>query len=496
MVRRSEDLTGAVFPDRDTYEAVQKRSRYHEEEVQGYELLRRLDQVVAQNAASPARAPPEDVPSPLRPTLQDVPLPMEIDATFVPDPGLLDDPDVPGDDRADYNRDSLPLTSLMIMKHGISLRAASAMLSAFVADKEGDPSQLVSKSKVADEREKMMRLQVRLRNEELASLGVPGLYFDSKKEDGLVKKMGFSSATTKKQEDHYVLIDQPSGKYICHLSAKSPDEVEGEDKKAGVVAGQLIEALKSRGVDTSKLVCLGGDSTKLNTGCNAGIFREIEKKLKRRLVWCVCLLHINELGPRHIIEELDGDSASGTRYLSIYLKEKYVFFIFILFARYKGVIGKLLSDVESLDPNPDFVVVNFGDCLLPDIPPDVEKELSSDQRHFRRLLIAVMYKRYPDGMDIFILLAYCVGPMSQARWITTFSRVLIVKMCHHDHLLDDTSKEILQILCQYIVSSFGPIFFLIKQKESWLEAPRHYLEMVKRLRLQDQRIQDIVQVTL
>ena len=62
--------------------------------------------------------------------------------------------------------------------------------------------------------------------------------------------------------------------------------------KARVVAECFVKKLVSMGVDTTKLVTIGGDSTNLNTGWRGGAFTWIEEILHRRLNWIVCLIHI------------------------------------------------------------------------------------------------------------------------------------------------------------------------------------------------------------
>ena len=52
-------------------------------------------------------------------------------------------------------------------------------------------------------------------------------------------------------------------------------------------------------------------------------------KLWRRLLWILCMLHLNELPWRHIFVALDGPTSSHNTFL--------------------GVIGKILPNVEDLE---------------------------------------------------------------------------------------------------------------------------------------------------
>lgn len=63
----------------------------------------------------------------------------------------------------------------------------------------------------------------------------------------------------------------------------------------------------------SSLIAIGADGTNVNTGCDEGIIRLFDLRIQRNLHWLICLLHLNELGIKHVIFEIDGRSLSITK---------------------------------------------------------------------------------------------------------------------------------------------------------------------------------------
>ena len=315
------------------------------------------------------------------------------------------------------------------------------------------------------ERKRTAELIVRLRNEELAAGFEGGLFFDSKDEETLVAKdvtRDGGRSTIHKHEDHYVLLEEPEGRYICHFAARSPED-GSEEKKAELVAKQILEELRDRGVDTDKITTLGGDGCPLNTGCRAGIMIWLEKELGWRLNWIICWIHTLELGPRAVISDLDGGTSSGTAF--------------------RGPIGALLPRVEKLERNHHFVAVTIGEDIG-DLPEEVVNELSTDFLHLLWLLKSIRRRVIHEK-----LLDVTLGKLSHARWYTTVNRICLLYISKHDDLLDDESKEVLKLIIEYIVALYAPMSFLIKQHNHWMEAPFLFLELVKKLRLLHPRLQ-------
>ena len=53
-------------------------------------------------------------------------------------------------------------------------------------------------------------------------------------------------------------------------------------------------------------MAIGCDGTVTNTGKFNGVIRTFEKRLQRPLQWIICMLHLNELPLRHLLNKLDG----------------------------------------------------------------------------------------------------------------------------------------------------------------------------------------------
>ena len=54
-----------------------------------------------------------------------------------------------------------------------------------------------------------------------------------------------------------------------------------------------------------ELEVIGCDLINVNTGSMRVVIYEIEEKIGHRVMWLICLLHINELPLRHLFTNLD-----------------------------------------------------------------------------------------------------------------------------------------------------------------------------------------------
>ena len=131
--------------------------------------------------------------------------------------------------------------------------------------------------------------------------------------------------------------------------------------------------------------------------------------LGRNVSWLVCQLQTNELGLRHLFEELDGKTNSSTGW--------------------SGELGKMLKSVDSMEREYSFKVINKGPELI-ELPEDVLKDLSTDQN--------LLYQ--------------------------------LAKAVRSGFLLDRLETNV-----TYLVSTYIPMWFQIKVKNSWLYGPRHVL---------------------
>lgn len=85
--------------------------------------------------------------------------------------------------------------------------------------------------------------------------------------------------------------------------------------------------LFSKNINTEDLQAIGCDETVTNTGKFSVVIRLFEKRLQRPLQWIVCMLHLNELPLRHLLDYMGGKTSGPFTY--------------------NGPIGKLLDKCET-----------------------------------------------------------------------------------------------------------------------------------------------------
>ena len=182
--------------------------------------------------------------------------------------------------------------------------------------------------------------------------------------------------------------------------SKGVKEPEPVKKPALQLAEAFIKQLQSIGYNFDNLMAVGCDSTRMNTGVDGGMVRHLENILGRKLNLLICCLHLVELPLRHLNAHFIGASKCGNKLA--------------------GNIGKCLdADMCSFALNPDFQVLdNFG-SELPEMSPEVVKDLSTDQEILYRLIKMVTTGVIDDG----VLQREC-GPFCMARWLTCTCRLL------------------------------------------------------------------------
>jgi hypothetical protein len=164
----------------------------------------------------------------------------------------------------------------------------------------------------------------------------------------LVKEQkGSKWYSSKKVEDHYVLVGEPGTVYLRHITL---------DRGTGIaIADGLHAAVDEMGI-MNKILAVGEDSTAVNTGPQCRAIHLLECRLGRPLQWLVCCLHLNELPLRHLCKELIGPTEGPSQW--------------------KGPIGKALTSCETLS-KADFKCISDGDQL-----PDIDyNDLSRDQAY-------------------------------------------------------------------------------------------------------------------
>lgn len=126
-------------------------------------------------------------------------------------------------------------------------------------------------------------------------------------------------------EEHYTLGIEPGAKYLGHL--------EPDSGKAVDISDSIMKYLKENEIDGGWKV-VGSDSTSCITGNVGGVICLLEKALKRKLYWCICLLHTQELPFRNYFTKKDGPTTGSNSF--------------------KGPVGKLLPLVADMVWNDKF----------------------------------------------------------------------------------------------------------------------------------------------
>ena len=155
-----------------------------------------------------------------------------------------------------------------------------------------------------------------------------------------------------------------------------------------------MKLLRDNAIDGGWKV-VGSDSTSCITGNIGGVICLLEKSLGRRLMWSICLLHTNELPLRHLFTDLNGQTTGANSF--------------------QGVIGKMLPAVADMEWNPAFKPISAGPGLE-ELPEEVFRDLSSDQKYLCLVIQAVMSGVIPDKLK-----SLTNGPISHSRWLTLAS---------------------------------------------------------------------------
>src|ERR1043165_4388376 len=183
-------------------------------------------------------------------------------------------------------------------RYGVSNRAAAAICTATLVDygiiSLEDQINIVDPHKVWRARLQLRRAirATPINNEE----EIMAIFFDGRKDMTLMReKRGDKWYSTKKNEEHYVMIGEPGTIYLCHLTL--------EQGTGSAISDSIHNAIEERGI-TDKIMAVGDDSTAVNTGHRGGAIHLLELHTGRPLQWFICSLHLNELPFRHLCKHL------------------------------------------------------------------------------------------------------------------------------------------------------------------------------------------------
>ena len=186
-------------------------------------------------------------------------------------------------------------------RYGLSDRATATICTALLCDiglvNETDQTMIIDKNKIRRERNAFRNKLINdSQQPNDTDEPITAIYFDGRKDQTLVH-LEDAKGLKHIKEEHYVLVEQPHGEYLTHLTLQSGS--------AAAISNAILEFTGNHDIsDTLKV--LGCDSTNVNTGSNGGVIHLIERKIGHKVMWLICLLHTNELPLRHLFTKLDG----------------------------------------------------------------------------------------------------------------------------------------------------------------------------------------------
>jgi len=333
------------------------------------------------------------------------------------------------------NTDELLNTALAADRYGVSNRACAAIINGFQVDigriTSDDMDCIVDSKKVWRARDRIRREVVAQSHEDHAGR-VSGLYFDGRKDDTLM------TASSKKTEEHIVVVSEPDSAYLGHFT---PQTGKAED-----IFQDLNAVAYEFGADVSVLGC---DGTRVNTGQKGGVIRLFELGQKRPVHWFVCQLHANELNLRAVFSQLDGVT-TGPKSFS-------------------GLIGRAAAGAVETLPVVDFEPIDGGN--VSEMTQEILSDLSSDQAILYSLARSVQTGCISDRTA-----KMKIGPLNHSRWLTLAARILRL------YISTEQPSDSLRMLAEFIVCHYTPMWFCIKKNWKCSDGPGNALHSVQLLK--------------
>ena len=347
--------------------------------------------------------------------------------------------------KSSQNRVDLTNLARESIRSGVSVRATALLIDLKIVTKE-DSHLIVDPTKVQRARTRVMESEKADGLKEIKDSKLECIFFDGRRDKTkmiIVDEDGDEFARTE-MEEHYTLTDPH--KYLTHVT---PEEGTG----AKGTAEKVIEFLEDvNQLENVKII--GGDSTNSNTGWKNGSIHLIEAAKKEKVLWDICLLHINELSLRHLMKD-QGMETSGSN-------------------SFTGELGDLVKDeVHLYEVNNNFEILDFG-CELRELPEEVIADLSTDQKYLYQIVKMIITGELDHDV-----LKQVIGPVNHSRWLTTGNRLARSWVSKHSYRKNSRIYKSLKIIVSYIVSVYAVMWFDIKCKPNILHGPSHMLKTVQ-----------------
>ena len=369
-----------------------------------------------------------------------------------------------------YNTlDITPIIAASINGHASNYLTAAIATAALVACgfvTPGDDTNVICEQKVKISKDRWLD---NISNNRNVAVSLPGVVtmvsFDaSQARMPLTERViaGKNHVVNGEAEDQYMVVNEPQGQYLTHFTVD--EDATKERPYALLVAEKLKKSVEDLGVSWANVKVTGHDTENTNTGKNKGVVAWLEYLIGHKLERAPCLLHMNELYYRAVCVKMGVKTLSGNKWT--------------------GPIGSLLPKVKDLAYNEEFQPVP-GASQLVELPPEVEADISADQRTLYRLI-----KMVKTGEKIPHIEQYTPGELGSARWLTQAASML--RMYFSKHGLDAEQSRNLQIIVNTIIEAYGPMWFQIKTKPNLTDAPKHWFKLLQIANRLDEEIRDIV----
>ncbi|GBO16977.1 hypothetical protein AVEN_138197-1 [Araneus ventricosus] len=220
------------------------------------------------------------------------------------------------------------------------------------------------------------------------------------------------------------------------------------------IAKISLSDLNETGFLLHELDVIGCDVTVTNTGWKTGVICQIQKQVKRKLLWGVCLLQFNELPFLHLFLNLDGETTAPISF--------------------SGPLATRLSKSEKLP------VVNFKSikCKVLEIE---RKILIKDQNYLLDISYAIKSGSSPEELTV-----REPGPLSHSRWLTTANRALRLYVS-----IENPADEH-KLSVSFFLKSHMPVWFHIKKSKYFTNATEHVFEVIKSLRFLTENLLKVI----
>lgn len=269
------------------------------------------------------------------------------------------------------------------------------------------------------------------------------LQFDGKAAHNLVMRENTGGCGRKilrndQQIENIIVVKQPGDELLGFLAC--------ERKDAHTIFEHFLTFLREKGILLDWLAAIGVDAAAVNTGNRDGLIARFERHLNRPLHWVVCMLHLNERTLMNVITEVDGKTTGP--------------------ASHTGVI---MTAIRTCHLRP---AVRFKPISIGIINHTVDSSKFTNDQLYLWKIACMLDSGHIDNH----LCTLCPGPINNARWMTTASRIL------REYCATKYPSANLKLLAEYIMKVYLPVWLETKYQHMWFHGARHLFQLLYRTR--------------